>query len=76
MQYIHLNAVRTAMRSPKPFSITFVKKNGEITTIDSVLSLKYDKSTGTRTIKSTVSGEIRRIRDVCILAFNSLEVIL
>lgn len=64
------------MRSPQPFSITFAKKNGEITTIDNAVSLKYDKATGTRTIKSTVSGEIRRIRDVCILQFNSLDVIL
>ena len=47
-------------------------RNGEIQTYDCV-SLKT-KSDGTRNVKLVNSGQIRKVRDVCIFMINDIEV--
>lgn len=62
------------LNSHDPVSISFWTKEGKIVSVDRAVSLSYDTATGTRNIKSLTSGEIRRVRDVCIFEINSLEV--
>lgn len=59
-----------------PVSLTVLKKNGSLMHADEVISLRYDYYKGTRRIKFLRSGQIRSIRDVCILRLNEYEVFL
>lgn len=74
MTSIHLSQARRIMERHEAFSIRFLTKDGEAVDIEKAISLKWDLRTGTRLIKAIPSNQIRRIRDVLILAINDTEV--
>lgn len=74
MTDIHLNNARKLLDRPEPFSIDFLTADGACRHVDKAVSLRYDFETGTRRIKCLASGQIRRIRDVLIMAVNDIEV--
>lgn len=55
-------------------SLTFLTADGRTIHLEQCVSLKWDSTTGTRTIKAIPSNQIRRIRDVLIIAINDIEV--
>lgn len=62
-----------AMR--KPCTLQIVTAKGEVQTLHNVVQLGVQFYAGTRNVKLE-NGEIRRIRDVLIIAFNDMEVYL
>ena len=74
MKDIHISQARRIMQLPSAFSLTFLTKDGSEVRMAQAVSLKWDMRTGTRTIKSIKSGEIRRIRDSLILEINDIPV--
>ena len=63
-------------RSSALSALSAAKKNanGEILHLQNCISLRYNFATGTRNIKLLNSGQIRRIREVCIFSINGYEV--
>lgn len=51
-------------------------KSGEIQHWKNAMPLKYDFYSGTRNIKLLDSGQIRKLRDICIYMINGMEVYL
>ena len=76
MAAIHISQARRMLDRGTPVSLTVLKKNGSLMHADEVISLRYDYYKGTRRIKFLRSGQIRSIRDVCILRLNEYEVFL
>ena len=76
MDAIHISQARRMLDRGTPVSLTVLKKNGSLMHADEVISLRYDHYKGTRRIKFLRSGQIRSIRDVCILRLNDYEVFL
>ena len=60
------------LNSRDPVDITLWTRRGEIQHYTNCVSLKYDYYN----IKLLNSGEIRRVRDVCIFEINGCEVML
>lgn len=75
-QKIHISTARQMLNSRDPVDITLWTRRGEIQHYTNCVSLKYDYYNGTRNIKLLNSGEIRRVRDVCIFEINGCEVML
>ena len=73
---IDLKTARRMLNRGEPFDILAWKSNGEILHLQNCISLRYNFATGTRNIKLLNSGQIRRIREVCIFAVNDCEVFL
>lgn len=73
---IHISAARKMLDYGQPVSLSYVKKNGQLMTVDNVVSLRYDFYTGMRTIKCLRNGQMRSIHDVCIIAINDFDVFL
>ncbi len=62
--------------SANPVDIHVWKSDGSILHLQNCISLNYDFYGGWRNVKLLKSGEMRRIRDVCIFKVNDLEVFL
>lgn len=76
MDAIHINTARKILDNLE-FSVTFLTQKGEIRHVRRAVSLKYDYLTGTRNIKCLFDDrppQIRRLRDVFIIAVNDIEV--
>lgn len=73
---IHISTARKMMDSGQPFSLTYVKKNGQIFSAKNVVSLRYDFYSGVRTIKMLHNGQKRSIHDVCIIGIDDFDVFL
>ena len=73
---IHISTARHILNSGDPVDISVWKSDGSILQLNNCISLRYDYYGGWRNVKLLASGEIRRVRDVCIFAVNSLEVYL
>ena len=73
---IDLKTARRMLNRGEPLDILAWKSNGEILHLQNCISLRYDFATGTRNIKLLNSGQIRRIREVCIFSINGCEVAL
>ena len=73
---IDLRTARRMLNRGEPLDILVWKANGELLHMQNCISLRYDFATGTRNIKLLNSGQIRRIREVCIFAINGYEVTL
>ena len=73
---IHISTARHILNSGDPVDISVWKSDGSILQLNNCISLRYDYYGGWRNVKLLISGEIRKIRDVCIFAVNSLEVFL
>ncbi|MBD5172295.1 MAG: hypothetical protein HDT02_03625 [Bacteroidales bacterium] len=72
---MHISSLRSLLALRTPVSLTVLTSKGEIQTYDGCISLRWDRAKGTRNIKLP-NGQIRRIRDVMILAANNHEVYL
>lgn len=58
------------LNSGDPVDVIAWKANGEIMHLKNCVSLRYDFYSGTRNIKLLNSGQIRKIRDICIFSVN------
>lgn len=58
------------------FSLDFLTEAGECRHVSRAVSLKYNFKNGTRIIKCIPSNQIRRVRDMLIVAVNDEEVYL
>ena len=76
MQSIHISTARAMLNSGDPVDISVWKSDGSILELRNVISLRYSFYGGWRNVKLLNSGECRRIRDICIIRVNSLEVFL
>lgn len=73
---LHISTARKMLDSGQPVSISYVKKNGQVMSVDNVVSLRYDYYSGLRTIKLLRNGQKKSIHDVCIIAINDFDVFL
>lgn len=73
---IHMTQARKMLDSGQRVSLVVVRRNGSLLRAEDVISLRYDYYAGTRTIKYVRSGQLRTIRDCCIIAINDFEVYL
>lgn len=73
---IHISTARHILNSGDPVDISVWKSDGSILLLHNCISLRYDYYGGWRNVKLLTSGEIRKIRDVCIFAVQGLEVFL
>ncbi len=76
MRSIHITTARTMLNSGDPVDLSVWKSDGSILELHNVISLRYDFYGGWRNVKLLTSGQMRRIRDVCIFKVNDLEVFL
>ncbi|MCR4664568.1 MAG: hypothetical protein K5660_04290 [Paludibacteraceae bacterium] len=76
MQSIHINTMREMLQHPEPVDLLIVTSKGELQHYQNCISLRYNFRAGTRTVKLLASGQIRQVRDVCILQINGMEVFL
>ncbi len=76
MRNIHITTARTMLNSGDPVDLSVWKSDGSILELRNVISLRYDFYGGWRNVKLLTSGQMRRIRDVCIFKVNDLEVFL
>ena len=80
MNSIHLSTAQAMMQRPDPLDLVVWRSSGknagELIRYDNCISLHYDYYEGTRTVKLLASNQIRKVRDVCILSINGLEVFL
>lgn len=75
--FIHISVARQILNSGEPVDITCWKKeDGSILELKNVLPLRYDYRGGWRNVKLLASGQIRRVRDVCIFKVNDMVVYL
>lgn len=73
---IHITTARTMLNSGNPVDISVWKSDGTILELHNCISLRYNFYGGWRNVKLLNSGELRKIRDVCIFRINDLEVFL
>ena len=73
---IHISTMRKMLQSPDPVDLGVWTRTGEIQYWHNVVSLKYDHYRGVRNVKFLDSGQIRKVRDVCIFSINNLNVFL
>ncbi|MDD2645999.1 MAG: hypothetical protein PHQ88_07760 [Bacteroides sp.] len=73
---IHINIARRILERGDLVSLKVFKKNGELMECHNVVSITSYFRGGTRKLKFIASGEIRQIRDVCIVEINDEEVYL
>lgn len=71
---IHLSTARTILNAHDPVDIKVWKRDGSILSMSKCVSLRYDFYSGVRNIKILSSGQIRKIRDVCIFEINGMTV--
>ena len=76
MHSIHITTARTMLNSGDPVDLSVWKSDGSILELRNVISLRYDFYDDWRNVKLLTSGQMRRIRDVCIFKVNDLEVFL
>lgn len=60
----------------RPVDIVAWKADGSFIALDGAIPMNYNYRAGTRNYKCPASGQIRKIRDVCIFKINGLEVYL
>ena len=78
-QAIHYTTALTMLHSGDPVDISFWKRNGEIVHLHNCIALPNKavaRYSGTQNFKVLASGQIRKIRLVCIFRINGLEVFL
>lgn len=73
---IHISTARHILNAHDPVDLKCWKANGEILVLKNCVSLTYDFYSGCRNMKILSSGQIRKIRDICIFEINGCEVFL
>lgn len=76
MTSMHISDARRILNAGKPVKISAWKADGSIVVLEAAVSLRYDFRGGWRNVKLTRSGQVRRLRDICIFAINDIEVYL
>lgn len=71
---IHISTARTILNAHDPVDLKVWKADGSILELDRAVSLHYDFYKGTRNMKILSSGQIRKVRDVCIFELNGMTV--
>lgn len=74
MKFIHISKARTLLDMRRPVDLSVWKADGSIVELKNCVSLRYSFYGGWRNIKILSSGQIRRVRDVCIFRINGMEV--
>ncbi len=78
-QAIHHTTALTMLHSGDPVDISFWKRSSEIVHLHNCIALPCAASqryVGTQNFKVLASGQIRKIRLVCIFRINGLEIFL
>ena len=76
---LHFNTMLAMLKAGDPVDISVWKSNGEIIHLHNVIALPYKESarySGCQNFKILSSGQIRKIRHVCIFRINDCEVFL
>lgn len=75
---IHYTTMLKILHAPEPVSLKAWKKDGSILSIDNAIAIptKNVQYSGCKNFKILTSGQIRKIRLVCIFQINNLEVFL
>lgn len=73
---MHLSTARKILNRGDVVSLTAVKADGSLLYIPKARSMRYDFRGGWRNIKVLSSGQVRKVRDVCIIKLNSDQVYL
>lgn len=73
---VHISTARQILNAHDPVDIRFWKSDGSIVEMRNCVSLRYDFYSGCRNMKVLSSGQIRKVRDVCIFEINGCEVFL
>lgn len=73
---IHISTARQILETGEPVNLTVVTKKGDIQEYKNVISISSYFRGGTRKVKFLNNGQIRQIRDVCIIDINDEEVYL
>lgn len=73
---IHMSQALAMLNNGQRVSLRVVTTKGKILECEDVVSLRYDWYQGTRSIKFVRSGQIRTIRDACIIGINDFDVFL
>ena len=73
---IHITTMRKMLEAGEPVDIRLWTRSGEIQEWKNCISLRYDFYAGTRNMKLLNSGQIRKLRDVCVFEINGMEVFL
>jgi hypothetical protein len=76
MAKIHISTAQKMLNSGDPVDISVWTSKGEIQHLAHCVSLRYNFYSGTRNMKMLTSGQIRKVRDVCIFSINGCEVYL
>lgn len=74
MKFIHISNARRILDARQPVDISIWKADGSIIELKNCVSLRYSYYGGWRNMKLLSSGQIRRVRDVCIFRINGMEV--
>lgn len=74
MKFIHISKARSLLDMRRPVDLSVWKADGSIVELKNCVSLRYSFYGGWRNIKILSSGQIRRVRDVCIFRINGMEV--
>jgi len=73
---IHISDARRILDTGAVVDLKVWKSNGEILEYNGVITTSSHFRGGTRQLKFEKSGEVRRVRDVCIFGINGMEVYL
>ncbi len=73
---IHISTARHILNAGDPVTLALWKSDGSVLRLENAVSLRYDYYGGWRNVKLLASGQIRRVRDVCIFSVNDQEVFL
>ncbi|MFV0538847.1 MAG: hypothetical protein ACK5M3_16005 [Dysgonomonas sp.] len=71
---IHLNDVRKLLNSKRPVSLKYWKKDASIMECKRVVCTSSNFKNSTFNIRFPESGEIRKIKAICIYELNGKEV--
>lgn len=71
---IHINTMRTMLRSGLACSIRYWKEDGSIVTANDVICTSSNHHGNSFNIKFLNSGEFRKVRAITIFEINDLEV--
>lgn len=76
MNAIHISQALAMLNNGRRVTLRVVSTKGKFIECEDVVSLRYDRYKGTRSIKFLRSGAIRTIHDVCIVGIDDFDVYL
>jgi len=73
---IHINDMRKLLSTGEPVNLKCWKLNGDIVTYNNVVMTSSYHKGNSFNIKFQISGEIRKVKTICIHEINNMEVFL